>query len=648
MWRKGWQIRFLSLGIGCGVFYNFIFSQIPLVQKLELQLQDTLLRLHHPKSPPQEIILVKIQRKDLANQKLSLGRVFYADLVKHLLEAGASVVVLNLRNDWREPPEFEYPIKITEPINRPLKNLVQNHGDQIVLVTRTNSISNSGKQKLLIYNHLLPFDGEQLRPLIPPETIQGFFEYEPEAEFPINLSSTSRRSHLVSQFFLSEEINQVQTFKSAALLALEKFEQQQQKGSLSSRFAKIPTQVEINFWGKAGTFPSLELASICQPSKEKRCLVVSGSQLSQKVRHKVVFIGFAEGNNIHTMAMLSPFGDSMAGVEIQANLMASLMTDSFLQISPRWVELVIIIFGAVFISASVSSYQNWRLLGLVLAIFSGYFGLCLILFKYKWILSIILPLLVWTATGISVFIYLIWVRQKEVITLQNYQISQLKAAEQEAILSRTRKILHRTASDIHDGALQDLKLVMDKMELESDLDVDSIVDKLAALGQEIRDKLHNIRGLAEKMEVTPALRQGLDVGIRATLQDLVNSGKLTLTVITEIQPLQEPELNSVWIEHREEIYRFFREALNNVIQHAQPPHGSATQVCISLEQQGVRCTLAIANDSSTIKPTACERPKGGYGSKMMSAIASELTDGAWEMSALPDGQVQVTLSWRLP
>ncbi|MBN3959513.1 hypothetical protein [Nostoc sp. NMS8] len=30
-----------------------------------------------------------------------------------------------------------------------------------------------------------------------------------------------------------------------------------------------------------------------------------------------------------------------------------------------------------------------------------------------------------------------------------------------------------------------------------------------------------------------------------------------------------------------------------------------------------------------------------------SAIASELPDGAWERSALPDGQLQVTLSWRL-
>jgi CHASE2 domain-containing sensor protein len=168
MWRKSRQIKFLRLGIACGVFYNFIFSQIPLVQKLELQLQDSLLRLHHPKSPPQEIILVKIQSKDLANQQLSLGRVFYADLANHLLEAGASVVVLNLRNDWREPPDFEYPINITEPINRPLKNLIQNHGDQIVLVTRTNSIDNSKKPRILIYNHLLPFDGEQLRPLINP------------------------------------------------------------------------------------------------------------------------------------------------------------------------------------------------------------------------------------------------------------------------------------------------------------------------------------------------------------------------------------------------------------------------------------------------------------------------------------------------
>ncbi|MBE9238786.1 CHASE2 domain-containing protein [Anabaena aphanizomenioides LEGE 00250] len=614
---------------------------------MELQLQDIFLRLNQPKTIPPEIILVKIQPQDLANQKLSLGRIFYADLVEHLLESGASVVVLNLHNDWEESPELEYPIKINEIINKPLKTLVQNHSKQIVLVTRINSIINSKKPKFFIYNHLIPFDSERLQPLIPPETIQGFFEYENQAETPAHLSSTGRSYHLIGRFFLSEEINEIKTFKSVPLLALEKWEQQQKKVYFSSRFSQIKTPIKIKFWGKSGTFPFLELTSICQPNKDKKCLVLSPKKLSQQVQNKVIFIGFVEGNNIQTMPILSPFGDSMAGVEIQANIMASLMTDSFLQIPSSWVDLIIIIFGGFLISIGIYNYQNWRLFLIVFAIFSVYLGLCLIVWKCKWILLIIQPLLVWTVTGISIFIYFIFGQQKEVIALQNYQITQLKAAEQEAILSRTRKILHRIAADIHHGALQELKLVMDRIELESDLDIDLILDKLTALGQEIRNKLSNIRDLTEKMEITPILQPGLDIGIKTTLEELESSGKLTLKVITEIQPLQEPELNSIWIEHREEIYRFFREALNNVIQHAQPPHGTATQVFVSLKQQGDKCTLVIANDGAMLGSTY--RPKkGGYGTKIMDTIANELLNGIWEISVLPNEEVRVTLSWRLP
>ena len=170
---------------------------------------------------------------------------------------------------------------------------------------------------------------------------------------------------------------------------------------------------------------------------------------------------------------------------------------------------------------------------------------------------------------------------------------------------------------------------------------------MTAIGQEIRNKLSNIRDLTEKMAVTPILQKGLDIGIKTTLEELVNSGKLTLQVITEIQPLQEPQLNSIWIEQREEIYRFFREALNNVIQHAQPPHGTATQVFVSLEQQGNKCILVIANDGAILASTY--RPKkGGYGTKIMDTIANELLDGVWEISVLPNGEVRVTLSWHLP
>lgn len=188
---------------------------------------------------------------------------------------------------------------------------------------------------------------------------------------------------------------------------------------------------------------------------------------------------------------------------------------------------------------------------------------------------------------------------------------------------------------------------MDKIELESDLDVDLILDKLTDLGQEIRNKLSNIRDLTQTMEVNPILQQGLDIGIKTTIQELVNCGKLTLKVITEIQPLQEPKLNSIWIENREEIYRFFHEALNNVIQHAQPPHGTATQVFVSLEQKGVICTLVIVNDGAILASTY-KAKKGGYGTKIMDTIADELLDGVWEISVLPNGEVRVRLSWRLP
>ncbi len=99
--------------------------------------------------------------------------------------------------------------------------------------------------------------------------------------------------------------------------------------------------------------------------------------------------------------------------------------------------------------------------------------------------------------------------------------------------------------------------------------------------------------------------------------------------------MSEPELNTIWIKQREKIYRSFREALNNVIQHAQPPHGTATQVFVSLELQGDKCTLVIANDGAILASTY--RPKkGGYGTKIMDTIARELINGGWEISVLPN------------
>jgi signal transduction histidine kinase len=91
--------------------------------------------------------------------------------------------------------------------------------------------------------------------------------------------------------------------------------------------------------------------------------------------------------------------------------------------------------------------------------------------------------------------------------------------EQEAIISQARKLLHRTASNIHDGPLQELKLIMDDLELlkmnQPHLDIDPILDKLEDMGHHLRLHLNQTRTLA--LAITPELRSGLDVGIEKKL-----------------------------------------------------------------------------------------------------------------------------------
>ncbi len=218
--------------------------------------------------------------------------------------------------------------------------------------------------------------------------------------------------------------------------------------------------------------------------------------------------------------------------------------------------------------------------------------------------------------------------------------------------------MQRLASHIHEGPLQELKLVMDRLEIlqmnfpveQSQVSVDPILERLESLGHHLRQQLNQTAAIA--LEITPELREGLDAGIKTRLEQLVQSGELTLHVIQEIQPLVEPNLNSQWLEAREDIYSFFGEALKNVVRHAQPPHGTATQVKISLSQQGTRCTLAVANDGAKLDEAVFARSdnpglQSGYGMKLMTAIAAELPEGAIERIALPEGGMRVTLSWTL-
>jgi signal transduction histidine kinase len=269
-----------------------------------------------------------------------------------------------------------------------------------------------------------------------------------------------------------------------------------------------------------------------------------------------------------------------------------------------------------------------------------------------WILPLALPLITWTVTGLSTLFCLQLGLQQDLIHQQRCEIDRLQTVEQAAVISQARKLMHRLASDIHDGPLQELKVIMDRLEiLQSQFPeppIDPILDQLATLGTHLRQHLSRTNAIA--LEITPELRNGLDQGIQTQLNNLIQSGELTLKVIQQLQPLTEPILNSLWLEAREDLYRFFKEAIHNVIHHAQPPYGSATQVIVSLKQQDHQAMLTIENDGTFLdpkifEPNAQQRQKGGYGTKLMDTIAAELPDGKIQRIPLSSGGLQIQLTW---
>ncbi len=267
---------------------------------------------------------------------------------------------------------------------------------------------------------------------------------------------------------------------------------------------------------------------------------------------------------------------------------------------------------------------------------------------------IILPLLILVAIGLLILFSFRLSWQKDLINQQQCEIDRLHTIEQAAAISQARKLLHRIAANIHDGPLQELKLVMDSLELlqmnTPSVDINPILDRLEDMGNHLRQQLNQTRAIA--LEITPDLREGLDIGITRKIQHLVESGELAIHVIQHLQPLAEPQLNSLWLEAREDIYRFFTEAIANVMHHAQPPQGIATQVKVSLVQQGSQCKLTIENDGeileqSVLEITSQQRKRGGYGMKLMETIAAELPQGRFQSVTLAEGGILVQLTWHL-
>lgn len=678
-----WRTRALLVGTIWSVVHIStlsIITNLSWLRNLEFEAKDRLLRLDvglkHNKS--QDITIIGMQGAQ--DYGLDQDPMIYAELINNILDENPKGVVLNLPLSIATSPGIGLPLSSntssktsgtgaldltqnsSSKIEDPIKNLLDKSGKILVLTARWYEIPGN-KIVLPTYNKYA--DGNKFlldeknknqpddpNPLI---TVQGFFEFFPnfdsENRFnPIRYPYRSKR-----KFYLQDEFDKQDNFLSVTCLAAKKFQ-------LSSDACNKNKTFQSNFWESKNSFYSIPINQICEHLRNtKRNCRKSIKSEYKNIEGKIVLVDFPV-NDPYSFDISSPFG-KLSPVQMQANLLASIINNSFYNVLGWIPSFGIIVAGGglvVFLFSLIASNLNKCLLkhGIIITlgipiIYSG--AIILIAYFGNLIIPIVLPILTWVAIGNTTSISLLVWRYQERTSKQKQ-----KLIEQTAIISETQKLLSRVATDIHDSPLQDLKLVMDRLEeieYENSIDLNllrvkhsktasiSLVDKLAEIGQDIRDHLNDIQTIAQKKwTISSELTHGLAAGIEDRLNLLVQDGKLILKVTKNISPLKEPTLDITWINAREDIFRFFKEAINNVMKHAQLSGGDATEVVVLLKQEGNQCILTVINNGSQSAPS---RPNG-TGTKTMETIAAGLPNGGWERKWLPEGGVSVNLVWTMP
>ncbi len=620
----------------------------------------------------------------------------YTNFIQKLIKANARGILLHIPNELTEAPG---PNSAQEKLAiQKFQKLLSEHQKKIVLVANPYVDVNN---QAFIRTLNLGYQPQNFKKN--PYENQGFLDFLPNAwlrkpgKFNLNLNPGipyfSKKSFQSSKRFNQSEPLELKLKSSICVLAEKLY------GDDACEDTTEKTPQMFSNWGDSLISQRISLAEICgslpsQPaiiSSKKaveikpQCQQTLTSNTRNKISGKVVIVSASDDTNT-----ISISNHSFSLAVKQANLFASMKAGNSRKYFYRFVDqywpywsLGIIVLGTILtvVVLSLRDIQNPQEASRWLALIT--FG-CLLygvivviaLTQYNLILPIGFPICTWLLTGGSTLASLgVW------HLLDRTTQQQQRIVRQAAILSQTRKLLARTATDIHDQPLQDLKLVMDQLEMitfDGKVDANllqlrhptrgsiSLVEKLSHIGQTIRDHLNDMQTVAQKQQaISPELAAGLGKGMARWLDLRLASGELRIIVRSHFDKLREPDLVATswlgirgnqdffseaseqeiaWVDDREDIFRFFKEAIANVIKHAQPPKGDATWVEVTLRKEGQRCTLMVENNGSPVDPN---HPRG-MGTKNMATIAASLPEGDWEAKFLPQGGVCVILHWHMP
>ncbi|MFH2220136.1 MAG: adenylate/guanylate cyclase domain-containing protein [Pseudomonadota bacterium] len=253
----------------------------------------------------------------------------------------------------------------------------------------------------------------------------------------------------------------------------------------------IPTdkfgRVLINYRGPGKTFPHVPITDILR-----------GNTPSEMLKDKIVIVG-ATAVGIYDLR-ITPFGTVFPGLEIHANVIDNILSNTFLH-QPDWAgifDVMIIVIAGIFLGIALPRLGVVRGALASALIFFGYILLCQYMFSEKgWVLNLVYPLslVLILYVGITTYKYLLEAKHKRFIReafstyLSPSVVKQLVESPEKLVLGGEERDITAFFSDVQSFT-----------SISENLTPNELVELLNEFLTEMTDIILNHEGTVDKFE----------------------------------------------------------------------------------------------------------------------------------------------------
>jgi signal transduction histidine kinase len=193
----------------------------------------------------------------------------------------------------------------------------------------------------------------------------------------------------------------------------------------------------------------------------------------------------------------------------------------------------------------------------------------------------------------------------------------------------------RIARDLHDKVIQRLFAAGMALQAANRLPADEVTTRVEATVDELDAIVNEIRSTIFDLELRPADRPALAASVLAVVDEMTRPADLVASVRfqTDIDHRVGPEIVHGTLAA-------LREALANIVRHADARHVEVTMAC-----EGDELELRVLDDGRGVDPDAPARPGHGHG---LENLRSRARDWGGSCEIHPRAGGGTALVWRIP